>query len=228
MDLGPGNDTVHLYGLPVIIGLMNGQGGTNVLDFELAGTLQTVNGTTATNGDDISAYNLGTSGTIVVSGQTYKWANFNVIGFVAASPIEAWRYQYFGTTANTGNAADGADPDHDGVPNFLEYAFGSNPTNANSKAGLDASVVSNRLTIKFPRNTAATDISITLQAADSLTGTWTALATSVAGAPFAPSITGAAASEIGTGTIRAVTVMDAYLITNPAHPSRFIRIVAQE
>jgi hypothetical protein len=228
MDLGPGNDMVHLYGLPVIIGLMNGQGGTNMLDFELAGALQTVNGVNATKGDDISAYNLGTSGNIVVSGQSYKWANFNVSGFVAASPIEAWRYQYFGTTANTGNAADNADPDHDGVPNLLEYAYGLNPTNANSKAGLNTSVISNRFTITLPRNTAAADITITLQSADSLKGTWTALASSVAGAPFSPSITGSAASESGTGITRMVTVTDAYLTTNPAHSSRFFRIVVQD
>ena len=84
MDLGPGNDTVHLYGLPNIVGWMNGQGGTNVLDFELTGVLQQVNGSSATLGNNLAAYNLGTSGNIVVSGQTYKWSNFNVTGTITS------------------------------------------------------------------------------------------------------------------------------------------------
>ena len=42
-------------------------------------------------------------------------------------PPEAWRYQYFQTTANSGNASDSADPDHDGLVNLLERAFNLNP-----------------------------------------------------------------------------------------------------
>ena len=38
--------------------------------------------------------------------------------------IEAWRQQYFGTTASSGNAADIADPNKSGIVNFLEYAHG--------------------------------------------------------------------------------------------------------
>ncbi len=85
MDLGSGNDTVHLYGLPNIVGWMNGQGGTNVLDFELTGVLQLVNGSPATLGNNLSAYSLGTSGNITVSGQTYKWSNFNVTGTITST-----------------------------------------------------------------------------------------------------------------------------------------------
>ena len=41
---------------------------------------------------------------------------------------QAWRYQYFGTTANTGNAADSADPDADSLYNAAEYAADTDPT----------------------------------------------------------------------------------------------------
>lgn len=41
---------------------------------------------------------------------------------------EAWRLQYFSTTENTGDAADNANPDGDGMVNLLERAFGTNPT----------------------------------------------------------------------------------------------------
>jgi hypothetical protein len=40
---------------------------------------------------------------------------------------EAWRYHYFLTTADTGNAADLADPDQDGQINLLERAFNLHP-----------------------------------------------------------------------------------------------------
>ncbi len=43
------------------------------------------------------------------------------------SAAESWRQFYFGTTANTGDAANGADPDGDGFANVLEFAFGTNP-----------------------------------------------------------------------------------------------------
>ena len=38
-----------------------------------------------------------------------------------------WRSANFGTTANSGNAADLADPDADGFNNFLDYATGMSP-----------------------------------------------------------------------------------------------------
>jgi uncharacterized delta-60 repeat protein len=43
------------------------------------------------------------------------------------SPLEWWRHANFGTIANTGNAADNADTDKDGLENLVEFAFGRNP-----------------------------------------------------------------------------------------------------
>jgi hypothetical protein len=45
---------------------------------------------------------------------------------------ESWRKQYFQTAANSGAAADDADPDQDGLANLLERALGTNPTDAKS------------------------------------------------------------------------------------------------
>ncbi|HEX9047659.1 MAG TPA: hypothetical protein VF988_11575, partial [Verrucomicrobiae bacterium] len=73
--LGDGNDTVYLTGLPTITGTMNGGNGNNSLIMNLSGVLQYVNGSAANSGGNLSAYNLGTSGNIVVSGKTYSWAN---------------------------------------------------------------------------------------------------------------------------------------------------------
>jgi hypothetical protein len=44
------------------------------------------------------------------------------------TPQESWRQTYFGSTANSGNAADAFDYDGDGFTNAQEYAAGTNPT----------------------------------------------------------------------------------------------------
>jgi hypothetical protein len=81
---GSGNDTVYLTGAATVTGVMDGGSGTNSLVFDLDGTLQYVNGQTAINGTNLSNYGLGTAGSIVVSGKTYSWRNFNVSGATAA------------------------------------------------------------------------------------------------------------------------------------------------
>jgi hypothetical protein len=47
---------------------------------------------------------------------------------VTQTALETWRIQKFGTAANSGASADGADFDGDGIPNLLEYALGADPT----------------------------------------------------------------------------------------------------
>ena len=58
------------------------------------------------------------------------------------SALQSWRQLNFGTTSNTGLAADTADADFDGVTNVVEFAFGLNPNSATSKQ-LPQGVVSN-------------------------------------------------------------------------------------
>lgn len=58
-----------------------------------------------------------------------------VVTLAVSSPqITHWREAYFGSAANSGDGADNADPDYDGVPNLLEYAFGLNPRQGASGA----------------------------------------------------------------------------------------------
>ncbi|QJE97252.1 cadherin-like beta sandwich domain-containing protein [Luteolibacter luteus] len=45
------------------------------------------------------------------------------------SPLFNWRQLHFATTANTGDAADGSDPDGDGILNLDEYIAGTDPLN---------------------------------------------------------------------------------------------------
>jgi len=53
-----------------------------------------------------------------------------------------WRFTNFGTYQNTGNAADGADPDGDGFSNVEEYVAGTNPTSAASFPAPSVSITS--------------------------------------------------------------------------------------
>jgi len=66
-------------------------------------------------------------GSFLTAGTTFTpyIAQANISGL---TPIESWRQGRFGTTDNTGNAADLFDHDLDGLVNLLEYAFGLNPT----------------------------------------------------------------------------------------------------
>ncbi len=52
----------------------------------------------------------------------------------APSGIDAWRIQYFGTAAATGDAADSADPDGDGENNLFEFATGQSPSARTTRA----------------------------------------------------------------------------------------------
>jgi hypothetical protein len=83
--LGGGVNTVYINGLPTIDNTIDGGGsGQNTLVFTLTGTLQQINGNTA-SGNSFSG--LGSSGSIVVSGKTYSWNNFaNVSGTVSTTP----------------------------------------------------------------------------------------------------------------------------------------------
>jgi hypothetical protein len=89
---------------------------------------------------------------------------------------ESWRYQYFGTNLSTGNAADNADPDGDGMVNLFEYAVNRNPTVPDAAGAFTASLdKSGKLQVTFFR--ARAELNYTVQVSDSLTGNWTDLIT---------------------------------------------------
>jgi hypothetical protein len=73
---------------------------------------------------------------------------------LAANPQNAeenWRFQNFGATANTGNAADGADPDGDGWTNAQEFISGTDPNSRTSLLKVDQIQASgNDLNLRFP------------------------------------------------------------------------------
>jgi hypothetical protein len=87
------------------------------------------------------------------------------------------------------------------------------------------STVGNRLALTFQRNTAATDVTLTVQGSDDL-AMWTDLARSTGGAAMTALIGGVIVNESGAGTLRAVEVRDLYAVGDPIHPKRFLRLQA--
>jgi hypothetical protein len=144
------------------------------------------------------------------------------------APLQSWRELHFGTTLNQGIAADTADPNNNGIVNLAEYALGGNPQDDSTGTAILPQAgrsPDNALQITFSRFTDRSDVTLTVQAADSPAGLWADLAQSTAGLPFEPLVWGTTATETGTGITRNVTVTDLYQTTDPAHRRRFMRLM---
>jgi hypothetical protein len=115
------------------------------------------------------------------------------------SPADSWRTQYFGTTNNSGAAADTNSYAGDGIPNLVKYALGMNPTVPATGGLPQMNMASNRLALTFNRQKSATDIVYEVQAAGDLFGfsnatvLWSSASNAYGG---------------GTNTSQAVTVQD--------------------
>ena len=91
--------------------------------------------------------------------------------------IESWRQLHFGTTANSGDAADSFDFDHDGISNLLEWALLLHPKEASM---LPVALTAGGLPLEFDyvRNVAALDAGalLSVQWSDTLIGNgWSTL-----------------------------------------------------
>jgi hypothetical protein len=92
--------------------------------------------------------------------------------FTTLTLTQGWRQTHFGSIANSGNAADGADPDGDGLKNLLEYALNL-PPNAASRVPAAVQAAGGNLEYTYTRGTAAYNGGTTFQVewSDDLT-TW--------------------------------------------------------
>lgn len=89
-------------------------------------------GTRITGGWELTGLNLPDTCRLRARGRAGGSLTQAMVSYPA--PLEAWRLQHFGTTANTGDAANDADPDKDGLTNFAEYAFDLDPADGSSSA----------------------------------------------------------------------------------------------
>jgi len=93
--------------------------------------------------------------------------------------IASWRQSHFGTTENTGNAADDANPMGDGLRNLLKYALGLSPNVDYRSSGLmpkgQMEEVGGQeyLTYTFTLDTSVSDATLSVEVANDLTSmTW--------------------------------------------------------
>jgi hypothetical protein len=143
---------------------------------------------------------------VTISGTQYG----GILSFTTPqSAVNLWRYSYFGTYANTGSAADSANPAGDGIVNLIKYATGLSPLVAymSSPETLGQVTVAGQtyLTLTFPRITDPA-LTYTVQGSNSANGPWTTIWTSTG----------------SSNTAGNVTVQDTVPIS--AQPGRFLRL----
>lgn len=153
-------------------------------------------------------------------------------GISTSMTYDEWKLSSSLDPAHNGEADD---PDGDGLPNLLEYAFARVPwvadaADAAPTCAMVADGGGSHAEFRFLRDERLTDLSYEVQVADSLSGSaWTTIARSSAGAPvqavsgYHPVIAETSAGSIASiGVIRRVTVRD----TQPAPGSgtRFFRV----
>jgi hypothetical protein len=86
---------------------------------------------------------------------------------VALTPIQLWRYYWFGTTADSGAAADTAISSSDGMANLLKYGLGLNPI-APTNNPVIGDIATGFLRLTSPKSPDATDVSFHAEIAPNL------------------------------------------------------------
>ncbi len=137
----------------------------------------------------------------------------------AEPAVEAWRSAHFGASANSGVAANDADPDWDGLPNFFEYAVGGDPLSAASTNSLLPSLSGRSLRVEFPRFSDRAGVAYHLQSSSDLK-TWCTEASSWGGAALATS-PAVSVIEVGSAPVNVTAVDNA---APAAGASRFFRL----
>ena len=114
-------------------------GGLAVIDYTVTASPGGVTATGMGSPLVITGLSNGTSYTFTVTarnliGSSVPSSASPAVTLSLESEVVRWRQTYFSSSENTGTAADGADPDDDGVTNANEYIFGSNPTTSDGGA----------------------------------------------------------------------------------------------
>lgn len=140
---------------------------TNELNFELQRSTSSVGGFSniATLPADTTTY----TDTAPSENTTYYYqiratnsngdSNYsNVASDTTFSSLMNWRQTHFSISSDSGNAANSADPDHDGLNNLTEYALGTDPMSA---AGTDGGSAQPKASIVTDNNTDYLQITVT-------------------------------------------------------------------
>jgi hypothetical protein len=115
-----------------------------------------------------------TNSVVVSGGNDANLANntdSRLTSVTALTPIQRWRLYWFGTTSDSGTAADSAVAANDQMPNLLKYALGLNPlvVATNPVAG---DIATGYLRLTSPKNPDATDVIFSAEITHSLASSW--------------------------------------------------------
>ena len=137
--------------------------------------------------------------------------------YTLPTPLQNWKLTHLGDA----NAPDTGDPDNDGVSTLAEYGLLLSPETGDVSQ-LPAATLSMERALQWtvPRDPARNDVTVTVEAADILSGPWTALAASVNGTPFTGP--GYVSGDADTTGIKSVTVRD--IFTPDSAARRFLRM----
>ncbi len=179
----------------------------------------TVNGVAVTSGNPGAAISLGTSSvntlTVVVTAQDGVTSSSYTVS-IDNTPYGIWKKGTFTNPAAWSDPAvigDLATPAHDGISNLMKYAMALNPMTSAMASLPTSSRQAGYLTLTYRKAKTATDVTYTVQAADSLTsGSWTPAATVLSQTDPTP----------GGGSYWQVTVRDN--VPFATHPQRFMRL----
>ena len=93
------------------------------------------------------------------------------LSFTTWTALQAWRQQWFGTTNNSGSAADTYVNTGDGFSNLMKHALGLNPLVICSNP-IALSFSGGYLTMTVPRNSSSTGITYSFESTGNLTSGW--------------------------------------------------------
>ena len=141
------------------------------------------------------------------------------------TPFDAWKATHFGANANNPGISGATVTNNSaGITNLMAYALGLDPFAATIAQMPTAAVVSlsgtNYLALRFPRNTAATDITYVVQGNNNLAdhNSWGPVST-WSGGVWSPS---GNVLESGTNPVTNIEVRDSVPVS--ATPRRFLRL----
>jgi alpha-tubulin suppressor-like RCC1 family protein len=165
------NGTVNAAGFSTAVSFDYGL--TTAYGTNVAGTPTPVTGSTATAVSKVlTGLSPGTTYHFRVNGvSTQGTTNGSDLTFTTLTNFQSWRQTYFGTTSNSGNAADTATPQNDGVENIIKFATGMDPTKHGVAPGKIGTSGTNLTFTYTPSAAAVADgLTFTVQYSDTLLG----------------------------------------------------------
>jgi len=135
--------------------------------------------------------------------------------------VAGWRYRRFGTTSNTGSAADTADPDQDGLKNLLECVLGQSPLASSSQALVSGTINlsgSNYLTLTFVYDPSVSGVAFSAESAADFGSTWTSFD------PLLPANQVSVQNDVPSPGLQTIRIKDVQAV--PAGGKRLLRLRA--